>query len=97
MSSGKLFQTAGSACEKARSSKTRLVRSSCSRFLPQDRSWREGISKHRPQLSPDYVLEVKVKDQGHILIEVCGGAGMLKSHLLVLTNRAVSGSVFWYK
>ena len=32
MSSGKLFQTAGAACEKARSAKARLVRSSCSRF-----------------------------------------------------------------
>ena len=42
MSSGKLFQTAGAACEKARSAKARLVRSSCSRFLPQDRSWREA-------------------------------------------------------
>ena len=42
MSSGKLFQTAGAACEKARPAKARLVRSSCSRFLPQDRSWREG-------------------------------------------------------
>ena len=31
MSSGKLFQT---ACDKARSAKARLVRSSCSRFLP---------------------------------------------------------------
>ena len=28
MSSGKLFQTAGAACEKARSAKARLVRSS---------------------------------------------------------------------
>jgi len=33
MSSGKMFQTAGAACEKARSAKARLVRSSCSRFL----------------------------------------------------------------
>jgi len=42
MSSGKLFQTAGAAYEKARSAKARLVRSSCSRFLPQDRSWHEA-------------------------------------------------------
>ena len=42
MSSGKLFQTAGAACEKARSAKARLIRSSCSRFLPQNRSWREA-------------------------------------------------------
>jgi len=37
VSSGKLFQTAGAACEKAWSAKARLVRSSCSKFLPQDR------------------------------------------------------------
>ena len=42
MSSDKLFQTAGAACEKARSVKARLVRSSFSRFIPQDRSWREA-------------------------------------------------------
>ena len=42
MSSGKLFQTAGEACEKARSAKAGLVQSSCSRFLPQDRSCREA-------------------------------------------------------
>ena len=29
-------------CGKARSAKARLVRSSCSRFLPQDRSWHEA-------------------------------------------------------
>ena len=43
MSSGKLFQTAaGAASEKARSAKARLVRPSCSRFIPQDRSWRDA-------------------------------------------------------
>jgi len=38
MSSGRLFKTAGAACEKARSAKARL--SSYSRFLQWDRSWR---------------------------------------------------------
>jgi len=39
MSSGKLFQTASVACEKAWSAKARLVRSSCSKFLLQDLRW----------------------------------------------------------
>ena len=42
MSGGRLFQAVGLACEKARSVKARLVQSSCSRFLPHDRSWREA-------------------------------------------------------
>jgi len=43
ISSGKLFQTAGAACEKARSAKARLVQSSCSRFL---RRIEVGVKQH---------------------------------------------------
>jgi len=50
MSSGKLFQTFGAACEKARPTKARLVRSSCSRFLPQDRKPLMGISPEFHQI-----------------------------------------------
>jgi len=28
-----------------------------------------------PYLSPDYILEVNVKGQGHILVQLCGGEG----------------------
>ena len=81
-----MFQTAGAACEKARSAKARLVRSSCSRFLPQDRSWREAerhdisISSLGYDMNPSDGSQAQGLQTAGCDVAVCGSVH-LRTHI----------------